>query len=51
MMTDTMASFFWMAFLVLGVALGIAWLFLPWFLISKMDRMIELLEKIAREKA
>lgn len=49
-MTETMFSFFWMVFLVLGVALGIAWLFLPWFLMSKMDRMIELLEKIAQEK-
>jgi len=50
MMTETMFSFFWMVFLVLGVALGIAWLFLPWFLMSKIDRMIELLEKIAQEK-
>ncbi|MFB3918920.1 hypothetical protein [Candidatus Velamenicoccus archaeovorus] len=50
MMTETMFSFFWMIFLVLGVALGIAWLFLPWFLMSKMDRMIELLEKMAQEK-
>ncbi len=49
-MTETMFSFFWMIFLVLGVALGIAWLFLPWFLMSKMDRMIELLEKMAQEK-
>ncbi|MDD5019638.1 MAG: hypothetical protein PHH75_04795 [Candidatus Omnitrophica bacterium] len=50
MMTETMYGFLGTVFVILGAALGIAWLFLPWFLMSKMDRMIELLEKIA-EKA
>ncbi|MFA5039116.1 MAG: hypothetical protein WC732_05485 [Candidatus Omnitrophota bacterium] len=47
MMTDTVFSILWMIGLILGLALGIAWLFLPWLLMGKMDRMIELLEKIA----
>lgn len=47
-MIETLFSIFLTIFLVLGVALGIAWLFLPWFVMAKMDRMIELLEKMAK---
>lgn len=50
MMTETLISVLWIVVLVLGFALAIAWLFLPWFLLGKMDRVIELLEKIAAEK-
>ena len=32
---------------ILGMILCVMWIFLPWILISKMDRMIELLERLA----
>ena len=34
---------------VIGLALGITWLFLPWMLMGKMDRMIELLETLVKK--
>jgi hypothetical protein len=35
---------------ILGLILCVMWIFLPWILVSKMDRMIELLEGIAGKK-
>jgi len=34
---------------IVGLALAITWLFLPWMLMGKMDRMIELLETLAKK--
>ena len=35
---------------VIAVLLGIMWMFLPWLLMAKMDRMIELLEALAKKE-
>ncbi len=35
---------------ILGIVLCVMWIFLPWILVAKMDRMIELLEGMSGRK-
>lgn len=35
---------------IIGLALAITWLFLPWVLAGKLNRIIELLEVLAKQK-
>lgn len=36
---------------IIGLILGVMWLFLPWIIISKLDQVIEELKKLNRSKA
>jgi hypothetical protein len=45
----TLAGIFMVTMGVIAVILGIMWMFLPWILISKMDRMVELLEALVKK--
>ena len=35
---------------ILGLILCITWIFLPWILMSKMDKVIELLKELTQKK-
>jgi hypothetical protein len=41
-----MAEMFIMVTWIIGVILGIMWLFLPWIIVSKLDEVIEELKKL-----
>jgi len=41
-----MVEIFIMLAWILGIILGIMWLFLPWIIISKLDEVIEELKKM-----
>ena len=41
-----MIEIFIMVAWILGIILGIMWLFLPWIIISKLDEVIEELRRI-----
>ncbi len=36
---------------IIGIILGVMWLFLPWIIVAKLDRIIEELRKLNSRKA
>lgn len=46
----TLAGVLILAAGIIAVILGVMWMFLPWLLMAKMDRMIELLEELVKGK-